>query len=281
MKTKSDQKRFAIAHRIILHSFVFAIATFTAYPAFASTNTLQVNLKVRFVQLQPFSDWPDTLGWYMLASFNSGGRMFTTKLTDSEFKTVLRKLEQRDGADLINEAQVTTVNGKKAKFQIPDVQTNADNARTQNAGVTAKSDSKNNPDGTTLDLLPTVSDEDSTIQIDLIPTVTEFLETNESGAFIPKAITNGLTLPLPHTRIRQTTLSTSLKDGQTVVLLAVVLGPPDKANGTASTKLLIFVTPTLIDSFGHRIHSEDYYDSPLNGGFGRGGGGFRGGGFGQ
>jgi Flp pilus assembly secretin CpaC len=155
--------------------------------------------------------------------------------------------------------------------------------------VSISRDPKNNPFGTTLDLVPTVSDDGSTIQLTLIPTITELVTTNQSGDFVPSAVTNtaaniaatslGL-LPLPHTRVRQMTIvGHSVKDGQTLVLgdfsgRKRSLSPFDQANPEVPGKnLLIFVTPTLVDPFGHPIHSADYYDTPRPRG-----GGFRGGG---
>jgi general secretion pathway protein D len=44
-------------------------------------------------------------------------------LTDPQFRVVLRALEQRDGADLLNEGQVTTLSGRQAQMQVVDLRT--------------------------------------------------------------------------------------------------------------------------------------------------------------
>jgi general secretion pathway protein D len=44
-------------------------------------------------------------------------------LTDPQFRVVLHALEQRDGADLLNEASVTTVSGRQTQIQVVDLQT--------------------------------------------------------------------------------------------------------------------------------------------------------------
>ena len=109
------------------------------------------------------------------------------------------------------------------------------------------------------------------------PTVTEFL-----GYEDPKVLANyytnfnGTQLPLPKTRVRQMKTSAIVWDGQTMVLgnlkdEMVVSGP----NGATSRQpftsdkkkqLLIFITPTIIDPSGNRVHvddsmhSKDYYE---------------------
>jgi hypothetical protein len=186
----------------------------------------------------------------MLARVTNRGPTFAVNITRSQLQIVLEKLEQHDGADLINEGQVTTLSGKQAQFQTVDT------SALSSSALRATLD---------LNLVPTVSDDGSTIQIDLVPTVTEFLGTNQPGVFVPAAptATGGLPimgpLPLPHSRVRQITFSSSVKDGQTLVLVDF----PGKPGTLMTKNLLIFVTPTLVDPFGHRIHSGDYYDFPV------------------
>jgi general secretion pathway protein D len=44
-------------------------------------------------------------------------------LTDPQFRVVLRAIEQRDGIDLLNEGQVTTLSGRQAQIQVAEVRT--------------------------------------------------------------------------------------------------------------------------------------------------------------
>jgi len=85
-------------------------------------------------------------------------------------------------------------------------------------------------------------------------------------------------LPLPHFRLRQVVTSANVWDGQTVVLGGLisedvtkfkdkvpVLGDlplvgrlfRSESSSTAKKNLMIFVTPTIIDAAGNRLHSED------------------------
>lgn len=135
------------------------------------------------------------------------------------------------------------------------------------------------PLGPTLDVIPHVSADGYTIQLNLIPTVTEFLgyDPNPYRAQVG-TLPNQPDYPLPHFRVRQVTTSAIVWDGQTIMMGGLIsekvqrvkdkvpvlgdvplLGRLFRSEGSASTKrnLIIFVTPTIIDPAGNRIHTED------------------------
>lgn len=141
--------------------------------------------------------------------------------------------------------------------------------------------------GPVLDVVPYVSADGYTIQLTLIPTLKEFLGYDDPGAFVAQiqsATSGGSSsplispTPLPKFRLRQLATSVVVWDGQTVVLGGLIsedvtkvkdkvpvigdlplLGRLFRNESTRSTKknLAIFVTPTLIDPAGNRLHSED------------------------
>ena len=145
------------------------------------------------------------------------------------------------------------------------------------------------PFGPTLDVVPYVSADGYTIQLTIIPSITEFLGYDDPGAFVPQAqsVSGGqggaavplrAQLPLPHFRLRQVTTSAIVWDGQTVVLGGLItedvtklkdkipmlgdlplLGRFFRSESSATKKknLMIFVTPTIIDPAGNRAHTED------------------------
>jgi general secretion pathway protein D len=143
------------------------------------------------------------------------------------------------------------------------------------------------PFGPVLDVLPSVSSDGFSIQMVLIPTYTEFVGYDPPGNFVPQAqsvsgsgIGLPLTaqLPLPHFRIRQAVTTCNVWDGQTIVLGGMIadsvvkikdkvpflgdlpiLGRLFQSQSSDSTKqnLMIFVTPTLIDPAGNRVHTDD------------------------
>src|SRR5207245_11077241 len=97
------------------------------------------------------------------------------------------------------------------------------------------------PFGPTLDVIPYVSADGFTIQMTIIPTITEFLGYDDPGGFVPQAqsVSGGGggaaipivgQLPLPHLRLRQVTTSAIVWDGQTVVLGGLITEDLVKSN---------------------------------------------------
>ena len=227
-------------------------------------------------------------------------------LTDPQFRVVMHALQQRDGTDLLSESSVTTLSGRQTEIQVVDLvtivsgvslnQTTAGGGGVgglTGGGAGAVGSQVNYPlstipIGPTLDVIPYVSADGFTIQMTIIPTITEFLGYDDPGAFVPQAQSVGgvggaalpitATLPLPHFRVRQVTTSAIVWDGQTVVLGGLitenvtkfkdqvpVLGDlplvgrffRNESSQTQKKNLVIFVTPTIVDPAGNRYHSED------------------------
>jgi len=137
------------------------------------------------------------------------------------------------------------------------------------------------PFGQVLDVIPYVSADGYTIQLNVVPTFTEFLgyDTDLSRQF--RTVVPNLPVqdtPLPRFRVRQVTTTAVVWDGQTVVLGGLIaenvsktrekvpvlgdiplLGRLFRSESADSTKknLVIFVTPTIIDPAGNRIHTPD------------------------
>jgi general secretion pathway protein D len=222
-------------------------------------------------------------------------------LTDPQFRVILHAIEQRDGVDLLNESIVTTVSGRQCQMSAVDVATIVSGNQSQTSvgngsalgGAGGGALSLNPtvsvvPLGPTLDIVPYVSADGFTVQMTLIPTMIDFIGYDDPGAFVTQAqITGGQTvtaaLPLPRFRLRQVVTSAIVWDGQTVVLGGLIsedltklkdklpilgdlpfVGRFFRSESTASSKrnLMIFVTPSIIDPAGNRMHSED--EMPFN-----------------
>jgi general secretion pathway protein D len=298
----------------------------------------EVNLKVRFVEVSETDNKALGFNWYLGNFLMGGGTNTTSGssqpsftnapsttnpkgtypgsaqagiriatnhqptafgiLTDPQFKVVLNALQQRGGAESIDEADATTLSGRQVEFQVPGAQTNDD-------------------DGITFDVIPYVCADRSTIQMTVVATVTEFRKPDDPGNVTQTATDDGESptgppiiptpggvpitgyLPRPHSRVRrQITLSNIVWDGQTLVLTGnsfrtngeiPYLGDlpfvgrlfTSNTNQTQRKNLIIFITPTIVQPATNHTHWDDYYDGPFfGGGFGGGGGGvggFRGG----
>jgi general secretion pathway protein D len=205
-------------------------------------------------------------------------------LTDAQFRVVLRALEQRQGVNILTLPKVTTLSGHQAQVKTVNVRyvvTDLDlsqivsNATTGALnGVQPKPIAELFELGPVLDVVPYVQADGRTIQMTVIPTFKEFLGYDvENARRVPpdaKSADMQQLTPLPVFRLRQIVASVTAFDGQTVVLAGGsdrLLANPNKneplREGTKppqepkKTKLFIFVTATLIDPAGNRLHPPE------------------------
>jgi hypothetical protein len=192
-----------------------------------------------------------------------------TILTDSQFRVLLKAIEQRDDTDVLALMNVTTLSGRPVQIQ----QTEARRVvigRNPNAPATPNQPSTEDLDtaqletmplacGPVIDLTATLANDGQTIELDLTATVTEFLGYDEANA----ADTDGppigrsrvLELPHPHVRVRKLQVTASLTDGQTLLVTQPTTtdfvyrqkGRPAEVPVASAKSLLLFITPTLVD----------------------------------
>ena len=138
------------------------------------------------------------------------------------------------------------------------------------------------PFGPVLDVIPYVAADGYSIHMSIVPTLTEFLgyDTDFSQTF--QTVVGNQPLqptPLPRFRVRQVVTSSIVWDGQTVVLGGLIaenvtkqkdkvpilgdiplLGRLFRSESSSSEKknLVVFVTPTIIDPAGNRVHDKDH-----------------------
>jgi general secretion pathway protein D len=135
--------------------------------------------------------------------------------------------------------------------------------------------------GQVMDVVPFVSADGYTIQLNLVPTFTEFLGYDQETARQFRTVVQGLPVqdtPLPRFRVRQVATTAVVWDGQTVVLGGLIAESVKKvrekvpvlgdipfvgrlfrseSSDSIKANLVIFVTPTIIDPAGNRVHSPD------------------------
>jgi Flp pilus assembly secretin CpaC len=222
---------------------------------------------------------------------------------------------------VLGETSVTTLSGRQAQIQTADALPTIVVSSPTNVALLDQVTISPNRAGTithttivtnvptpglTFDVIPYVSADEFTIQMTIIPTITEFLAYDDPGKFNPQAqpapsgqggVAVPITgvLPLPHFRVHQVTTSATVRDGQTVAIgdlvpdkatqftgsapgKATVLGgsAPGKAqvgvmvpsslpkvagsfrgSNAESKRLLVLVTPTIIDPVGNRVHTDE------------------------
>jgi len=135
--------------------------------------------------------------------------------------------------------------------------------------------------GPILDVVPYVLSDGYTINLALIPSITEFAG-YETPPPVPNVTGNlnvvQLPVVLPAFTVRQVVTTVNVWDNQTVVIggliSSVVLSTKDKvpaigdlpvvgrffqsqSKSTVKKNLMIFVTATIVDPAGNRVHSDD------------------------
>lgn len=247
---------------------------------------------------------------------NSGPALATVTgiLTDPNFRVVLHALEQRDGVEALAEPDVTTISGRQTQMRATSIKNvvtgfsfnngTANNGGNNNGGnnngggvngaVQAPGVAAVTPNtqqletGPVLDVVPYVLSDGYTINLALIPSVTEFIGytaigPNDIPGYNPGTQLGnltGTTLPvaLPNFTIRQVVTTVNVWDNQTVVIGGLVsstvnnikdkvpvladipiLGRlfQNQSKTTVKKNLMIFVTATIVDPSGSRVHSDD------------------------
>lgn len=137
------------------------------------------------------------------------------------------------------------------------------------------------PFGATLDVIPYVSADGYSVQMSIVPTLSEFLGYDTEFANTFRTVVGNQEVqptPLPNFRVRQVVTSATVWDGQTIVLGGLIaenvsktkdkvpvlgdipfLGRLFRSEKSLSVKknLVIFVTPTIIDPAGNRIFDKE------------------------
>ena len=235
-------------------------------------------------------------------------------LTSPQFQVVLHALEQRQGTEELAAPEVTTTSGRQTEMRSTEIITvvtgisfnngSSSSSTSGNATVgtggtvvnqagvaSATPNTQQVETGPILDVVPYVLADGYTLNLTLIPSLTEFggydLVNGQSplSAVVGIAGVNGagagavqLPVILPIFTVRQVITTVNVWDGQTVALggliTSVVTTEKDKvpvlgdipilgrlfqsqSKSSIKQNLMIFVTPTIVDPAGNRVHSED------------------------
>ncbi|HEX4343547.1 MAG TPA: M56 family metallopeptidase [Verrucomicrobiae bacterium] len=208
----------------------------------------QVNIKSYFVELnegidpQIFSGLPS-----QIQSMNST-QSFTGILTHTQFRMVFANLRKQEGTRVFSQPEITTLSGRQAAVEVVDKDLQAQLATN---GVSASTPGDLPlPFDPMLDILPTVSVDGYAISMGLKSTLKSF-----SGY----ERINNVSQPVFHTN--EFSAQAIVRDGQTIVLGNFLGSEEITASGSKNKRILIFITPTLINAAGERIHQEK--DTPV------------------
>lgn len=184
---------------------------------------------------------------------NATAANYAMVLTDTQYRMVLRALEQRTGVDALTLPKVTTLGGRQTQIKTVNIKSVV-------TGTAEKADQSGVFDlvitrhecGPIIDAVAMVRADGYTIDLTVITTSREFLGYESTRETVKVLGDDGkigsAPKPLPEFRVRQAVATPTLWDGQT---LAMGMGKFEGKERVA------FVTVTIIDPAGNRVHSED------------------------
>jgi len=253
-----------------------------------NTPAPQVNIQARFVEMTQNDAKAMGFDWFMgnssivgtnlvhhpqsIGKFSLTSNLLTGILTPPQFKVVLRALEQREGVELLSAPDITTMSGRQAQIQVVDMKTlvTGETPLITDGMEVRLLQTTNMPFGPVLDVFPHVSTDGYSVQMTLIPSVTEFLGYDKPDATLtnfPMEKLLSADLPLPHYRLRQAVAQVNVWDGQTIVIggltSEIVTRQPDGSTTKnpdpkpQKKQLFVFITPTIIDPAGNRVHADE------------------------
>ena len=247
----------------------------------------QIHIKARFIEV------PEEMAKNLLGAnlIPTGITNVTGVLTGPYLRLALHALEQSKGFENLAEPEVTTTSDRQTQMRATTIITIITNfvfreTSTNSAIVPQSGEVEVGP---VLDVIPSVLPDGFTIDLRIIASLTEFLGYDKTTNTIPTVTSTGAIVDVPAIRpsfrVRQTDAHLKLWDGQTVVLGLPqghfltggkeVSAKPSAENksfktdaedktlpffakpGAQDKKLLVFITVTLVDPAGNRLHSDD------------------------
>jgi len=207
-------------------------------------------------------------------------------LADANFRVTLHALENRPDAEVLAEPEVTTTSGRQTQMRATQVITVVTNfafreSLTNNGTSSIFPETQSVETGPILDVVPYVLADGYTINLTVIPSLTEFLGYDKPPDVPDVTGTNNrvqLPIVLPKFDVRSVTANLNLWDNQTVVIGGMnstsvsvtkdktpVLGDiplmgklfRSQSKTTVEKELLVFITATIVDPAGNRVHKED------------------------
>jgi type II secretory pathway component GspD/PulD (secretin)/tetratricopeptide (TPR) repeat protein len=226
-------------------------------------------------------------------------------LTDPNFRMVLHALEQRSGVETLAEPEATTTSGRQAQMRATKVLTIITGVNTDTSSSGNNNNNNNNNGGggsgtslasitydtspieigPILDIVPYVLSDGYTINLALIPSLTDFNGYDTPPNLGISSSTTGNNIGyvavapvLPDFTVRQVVTSVNVWDNQTVALGGLISSQVSSINDkvpvmgnlpfvgrlfqsqsktTTKKNLMIFVTATIVDPAGNRVHSDD------------------------
>ncbi len=222
----------------------------------------QIHIKARFLTMPKGM----SAGWYDSTSAGI--------LTSENFSIALKQLRSRNDVETLAEPEVVLTSGRQVQMratQIISVVTNFCLQETNGASSIVPQ-TENVETGPVLDTIPRVLPDGYTIELPVIASVVKFLGYAQSTNTAPAYNSAGQQIDVPTVspqfRVQSTTNSVNLFDDQTLVFglkdnqvqTDAALAELDGSKPNSLNRhMLVFVTATIIDRAGNRVHEDGSY----------------------
>ncbi len=248
----------------------------------------QIHIKARFYEVPKGTMLPNgnLHGFQKFEGASNSAGQVVGILNATNAQTAIQALQAQSRFEILAEPEATTVSGRQTQMratQIITVVTNLtflsswtnenENGMVVSSNAIVPQTGKFET-GPVLDVVPYVLSDGYTINLALIPSLTEFMGYHQPPIDIKtKDLPTGDTMELPTDvnlpiispafRVRQMVATVNLWDGQTAVLAglpeatyvngSVVAGDPKASD----KELLVFITACIVDPTGKRVHADD------------------------
>ncbi|SPE58684.1 hypothetical protein SBV1_2790008 [Verrucomicrobia bacterium] len=227
-----------------------------------NSSTPQITIEARFLTM------PEgvSAGWYDSTSAGI--------LTSENFSIASRQLRARNDVETLAEPKVTTISGRQVQMRATQIISVVTNFCLQETNGTSSivPQTENVETGPVLDAVPRVLPDGYTIELPVVASVVEFLgyapSTNTTPAY--NSVGQEIDVPTvsPQFRVPSVTNSVNLFDGQTLVFGlkdnqvqtdATLAELDGRKSNSLNRHTLVFVTATIIDHVGNRVHEDGSY----------------------
>ena len=239
----------------------------------------QIMIQACFIEV---SEQEASKAWNSLAAAGTApnGIKFAV-LTTSQAAAVRKQLAPPGKTNVLAAPRVVTLSSRQARALVATVQkivTGINPRALTPPGITVTNEdeslmlaTESLSIGVALDVIPCLMEKDDyTLSITVIPTVTEFLGYADPGTNRVAVYVNGkqkwISEPRPNVRQRQMIATAQVWDGQTLMLgnpklvtpgALKIAAKPGESSGDGRKRLIVLVTPALVDSAGNRVHTDE------------------------
>lgn len=206
-------------------------------------------------------------------------------LTGPQSKETMHRIEQMAGSTILTTPEATLPSGHQAELMVGEITTivtSLNSSRNEKGEVQDTYQTEALPFGPIVDLVPRVSSNGKTIDLDVVASVTEFVGYADprqapKGSPQKPAFSRGV-MPLPQYRLRQLTGDATVADGGTIVLSGLeaervtvvkdkvsllgdlpLVGGLFRSTSTSKTQnfFIVFITPTIMNKVhGIPVHPD-------------------------